>query len=130
MRIFGELHPGGKLLEPGVPGLGPQALFREELPGGDILADPVDQVIAGIGFDIVRVAGGAPGGDDALGMSISKLTGVGIQWVYLISDLSVLLLSLTYIPFRKIIYSLITVIISGQLVGFVQNFRTNTHGSA
>jgi len=101
-----------------------------EIGGHPLAAALVGAIFVGVGVGLSVRAGGAPGGDDALGMSISKLTGVGIQWVYLISDLSVLLLSLTYIPFRKIIYSLITVIISGQLVGFVQNFRTNTHGSA
>lgn len=80
-------------------------------------------VFVGVGVGISVRAGGAPGGDDALSMSVSKLTGVGIQWIYLISDLIVLGLSLSYIPIRRILYSLITVIISGQLIGFVQNFR-------
>ena len=90
----------------------------------------VGAVFVGVGVGLSVRAGGAPGGDDALGMSISKMTGVGIQWVYLISDLTVLGLSLTYIPVRRIIYSLVTVIISGQLVGFVQNFRTKPRPDA
>ena len=90
----------------------------------------VGAVFVGVGVGLSVRAGGAPGGDDALGMSVSKITGVGIQWVYLVSDLSVLALSLTYIPFSRIFYSLITVVISGQLVGFVQNFRVNESGNA
>ena len=90
----------------------------------------VGAVFVGVGVGLSVRAGGAPGGDDALGMSISKMTGVGIQWVYLISDLAVLGLSLTYIPVRRIIYSLVTVIISGQMVGFVQNFRSKPRPDA
>ena len=66
--------------------------------------------------------GGAPGGDDALSMSLSRITRLPIQWVYLLSDLIVLGLSLCYIPLGKIAYSLLTVILSGQLIGIVERF--------
>ena len=66
-------------------------------------------------------AGGAPGGDDALAMSICKLTKWNIQWAYLASDLVVLALSATYIPLSRLGYSLLTVLLSGQLIGLVQN---------
>ena len=48
--------------------------------------------------------------------------GVGISIKYG-GDIIVLALSLTYIEVHKIGYSLITVIISGQLIGVVQNFE-------
>ena len=63
--------------------------------------------------------GGAPCGDDALAMTVSKKTRLGIRWVYLISDVTVLALSLTYIPLTDILYSLLTVVISGQLIGLI-----------
>lgn len=88
-----------------------------------LLAALVGAAFVGVGVGISVRAGGAPGGDDALAMSVSKLTGAGIQWVYLLSDLIVLGLSLSYIPVSRILYSLITVIISGQLIGVVQNIR-------
>ena len=88
-----------------------------------LLAALAGAAFVGVGVGISVRAGGAPGGDDALAMSISKLTGAGIQWVYLLSDLIVLGLSLSYIPIRRIAYSLVTVIISGQLIGVVQNIR-------
>ena len=56
-------------------------------------------------------------------MSLSHATGIPIQNIYLISDMSVLLLSLTYIPLRKIAYSLLTVVLSGQLIGLIQPKR-------
>ena len=102
-----------ELIGPVCPGIG----------GYPLIAAIVGALFVGVGVGISVRAGGAPGGDDALAMSVSKITSLGIQWVYLFTDLSVLALSLTYIPLSKIIYSLLTVIISGQLVGFVQNFK-------
>ena len=61
--------------------------------------------------------------DDALAMSISHITKIGIQWVYLITDLSVLLLSLSYIPIGRIAYSLLTVTLSGQIIGWIQKTK-------
>ena len=62
----------------------------------------------GIGAGLCVRSGGATTGDDALAMSLSHITRIPIQWIYLISDLTVLLLSLTYIPFNRIQWSLLT----------------------
>lgn len=74
----------------------------------------------GVGVGLCVLAGGAPGGDDALAMSLTGVLKLDIQWIYLISDLIVLVLSLSYIPLSKIAYSLLTVLISGQLIGLMQ----------
>lgn len=79
----------------------------------------IGAVFVGVGVGLCVRAGGAVSGDDALAMSLAKITKLKMQWIYLISDLVVLLLSLTYIPFSKIVYSLLTVVISGQIIGFV-----------
>ena len=76
-------------------------------------------MFVGVGVGLCVRVGGAPSGDDALAMSMSKVTKVDIQWMYLITDLSVLALSLTYIPWQKIIYSLLTVVLSGQMIGWI-----------
>lgn len=86
----------------------------------------IGALFVGIGVGLCVRVGGAPGGDDALAMSLSKLLHVKIQWVYLASDLIVLLLSLSYIPLKRIVYSLLTVILSGQLIGIVQNIGLET----
>lgn len=88
-----------------------------------LLAAIVGALFIGIGVGICVRQGAAPGGDDALAMSISHLTGVGIEKVYLVSDLIVLGLSVSYIPLKRIGYSLITVILSGQIIGIVQRFE-------
>lgn len=85
-----------------------------------LLASVAGALFVGIGAGLCVRMGGATGGDDALAMSIAAISGMGIQWIYLISDLVVLLLSLTYIPLAKIIYSLLTVVLSGQIIGLLQ----------
>ena len=85
-----------------------------------LAASVAGSLFVGVGCGVCVRIGGAPSGDDALAMSLSRLTKVPIQWVYLISDLLVLGLSLTYIPLNQIGYSLLTVLLSGQIIGFFQ----------
>lgn len=95
-----------------------------------LVAALVGALFVGVGAGLCVRVGGAPSGDDALAMSISHATGWKIQWVYLLSDLIVLVMSLSYIPVRRIGYSLFTVLLSGQMIGFVQNFnRTQETGA-
>lgn len=96
------------------PPLWPEIAFHP------MLAAIVGALFIGIGAGLCVRAGGATSGDDALAMSISHLTKVPIQWIYLASDLLVLGLSLSYIPLKRIGYSLLTVILSGQLIGWIQ----------
>lgn len=74
----------------------------------------------GIGSGVCVRVGGATSGDDALAMSLARVSGIRIQWIYLASDLIVLALSLSYIPLRRIAYSLLTVVLSGQIIGLLQ----------
>lgn len=77
-------------------------------------------LFVGVGAGLCVRAGGAPGGDDALAMSVCKATGWDIRWAYLASDLIVLLLSLSYLDAKRIALSLLTVLLSGQIIGIVQ----------
>ena len=77
----------------------------------------------GIGAGLCVRAGGATAGDDALAMSFGRIFRAPIERIYLISDLTVLVLSLTYIPFTRIAYSLLTVILSGQIIGLIQKIN-------
>lgn len=92
-----------------------------EISSYPLLASILGAVFVGVGVGISVRAGGAPGGDDALAMGLAKLTGCSIQTMYLLSDLSVLALSLSYIPLRRIAYSLLTVLLSGQIIGIIAN---------
>ena len=84
----------------------------------------------GIGAGLCVRSGGATTGDDALAMSLSHILKLPIERIYLVSDLSVLLLSLSYIPVKRIIYSLITVILSGQIIGLIQKIHMKQNGAA
>ena len=87
------------------------------------LAAVVGALFVGISVGICVRVGGAPTGDDALAMSLSSVLPVDSQWIYLASDLVVLFISLSYIPLNKILYSLLTVLLSGQIIGIIQKIR-------
>lgn len=88
-----------------------------------LAAAVIGALFVGIGVGICVHAGGAPGGDDALAMGIARVSRIPIQWIYLTSDLVVLLLSVSYIPLHRIGYSLLTVLLSGQIIGIMQKIR-------
>ena len=94
-----------------------------EIAGYPLAAALIGALFIGIGAGLCVRVGGATCGDDALAMSISRITGIPIQWVYLATDLAVLVLSLSYIPLGKIACSLLTVILSGQIIGWVQKIN-------
>lgn len=94
-----------------------------EIGNYPLLAAIIGALFIGIGAGICIRAGGATTGDDALAMSLSHVLKVPIQRIYLVSDLTVLVLSLSYIPVKRIAYSLLTVVLSGQIIGWIQNIK-------
>lgn len=90
-----------------------------------LTASLLGAVFVGVGAGLCVRIGGAPGGDDALAMSLSHVTHIKIQWIYLLSDFAVLGLSLSYIPLNRMVYSILTVLLSGQIIGFVQTAGTH-----
>lgn len=91
-----------------------------EISAYPLMAALAGAMFIGVGAGLCVRAGGATAGDDALAMSFSHIFRCPIQRIYLISDLTVLVLSLSYIPFRRIAYSLLTVVLSGQIIGWIQ----------
>lgn len=92
-----------------------------------LIAAIVGGIGIGVGCGLVIAQGGASGGDDALALVISKKMKIGISKAYLGADIVILLLSLIYIPFGRIFFSLITTTISSVLVGqFEVNIKTPT----
>lgn len=87
-----------------------------------LLAALVGAVFVGVGAGLSVCLGCASGGDDALALVLHKITGLPIQWIYLMTDGVVLLLSATYLPLGKLFYSLLTVTISGQIIGLIQRY--------
>lgn len=94
-----------------------------DLSGLPLLAAVLGGLFVGVGVGLIIRQGGSSGGDDALALAISH----GFHWrlsrSYLFTDLTVLALSLTYIPVRRIVFSLITVTISSLLVDRIKEYR-------
>lgn len=96
--------------------------FIPDLSAYPFIAAVLGGIFVGVGVGIVVRQGGAAGGDDTLALLISKFFKIPISKAYLSTDITVLTLSLSYIPFKNIFFSLITVTISSFLIGKIQNF--------
>lgn len=102
-----------ELFPPVIPDLTPYPLACALLGGAFV----------GIGVGLIVRQGGSSGGDDALALTISKVTHCRLSKAYLFTDFAVLGLSLTYIPFERIAFSVITVMVSSILIDFIQNTK-------
>lgn len=101
-------------------------LFPPMLP--DLSAYPLVAAIlgglfVGVGVGLIIRQGGSSGGDDALALVISHAFHCRLSWSYLFTDITVLALSLTYIPVRRIVFSLVTVTISSWLIDWIKEYR-------
>ena len=94
-----------------------------ELAGNPLLAAVLGAVFVGVGCGLCVRSGGAPTGDDALAMGLSKGLGLPIERVYLLTDLTVLGLSLSYLPLSRIACSLLSVMLSGKIIGIIQRWE-------
>ena len=92
-----------------------------DLSAYPLLAALLGGVFVGIGVGIIVRQGGSSGGDDALALTIARVTRWRISRAYVFTDLVVLGLSLTYIPIGKIACSVVTVFLSSFLIDVVQN---------
>ena len=90
-----------------------------------LIAAVLGALFIGVGVGVVIRNGGSCSGDDALALFISNVTGWRISRAYLITDFTVLALSLSYIPFSRILYSLITVTLSSYIIDFIQHYNKN-----
>lgn len=88
-----------------------------------LLAAVLGAVFVGVGVGLIIRQGGSAGGDDALALTISHVLHWRLARAYLFTDVVVLLLSLTYIPVMRIVFSLITVTLSSYILDWVQNYK-------
>lgn len=89
----------------------------------NLVAAILGGICVGIGCGLIILVGGAAGGDDVIALIISKFTKLPIGVVYLFTDISVLLMSLVYLPLNKMLYSVVAVIISGQIINILYKFK-------
>lgn len=88
-----------------------------------LIAAILGGIMVGIGVGIIIRQGGSAGGDDALALTISRMFRWRLSRSYLFADVTVLTLSLTYIPLLRLVYSLITVTVSSYMLGLTETYR-------
>ena len=88
-----------------------------------LVAALLGALFVGVGCGLCVRVGGAACGDDGLAMCISEKCHIKIEYVYFFFDFLILSLSLTYIPLGRILYSLVTVMVSSKIIGIVQRFQ-------
>lgn len=123
---------GGRFIKISALSTGSVALFYElwerlppmlpDLSGWPLLAALAGGAFVGVGVGIIVRQGGSAGGDDALALTISRVTRWRLARAYLFTDLVVLGLSLSYIPLSRIAFSLVTVMFSSFLIDRIQDF--------
>ena len=102
-------------------------LFPPMLPDLSVhplVASVLGGIFVGVGVGLIVRQGGSSGGDDALALTISHISHWKLSRSYLFTDVTVLLLSLTYIPVMRIVFSLITVTISSYLIDWIKEYKS------
>lgn len=94
-----------------------------DLSGHPLIAAVLGGLFVGVGVGLIVRQGGSSGGDDALALVISHLTHWRLSRSYLFTDLTVLALSLSYIPVRRIVFSLVTVTIPSYLIDWIKDYK-------
>lgn len=92
-----------------------------DLSSHPFIAAVVGGIFVGVGVGIIVRQGGSSGGDDALALTISRALRWRLSRAYMLADIVVLLLSLSYIPAANIIFSLITVTISSNIIDRIKD---------
>lgn len=85
-------------------------------------------LFGGIGSGLIYKVGGTTGGTDIVARIIEKSFGLTIGRSLLILDILVLLLSLTYLSLKEMMYTLIAVFVFSIVVDFVQEGSYNAKG--
>ena len=80
-------------------------------------------MFVGVGVGLIVRQGGSSGGDDALALVISHVSHRRLSTSYLFTDLTVLCLSLSYIPITRIVFSLVTVTVSSFLIDAIKSVK-------
>ena len=73
-------------------------------------------VFVGVGTSLIVRYGCAAGADDSLALIVQAKTRMKLSVFYVLSDFTVLLLSLTYIPAQRIVWSMLSVLVSSGMI--------------
>ena len=94
-----------------------------DLSAWPLAAAVLGAMFVGVGVGLIVRQGGSSGGDDALALTISRVTKWRLSHAYMFTDFVVLGLSLSYLPAGRIAFSLITVTLSSWLIDRVQGWK-------
>ena len=94
-----------------------------DLTAYPLIAAVLGAVFVGVGVGIVVRVGVAACGDDALALVLSKVTKRPITFSYFMTDMTVLTLSLSYLPWKQIAFSLLSVMLSSFIIGKIEKGR-------
>lgn len=89
-----------------------------------LLAAVVGAMFVGVGVGLVVRNGTAAGGDDAIALVLNKKFNIKVSTTYIVLDTLILTLSLSYIPFKRIFYSLISVWLSGYIIELIHKKKS------
>lgn len=92
-----------------------------------LLAAILAGLFVGVGAGTVVSTQAASNGDDSIALVIDHITKIGVGKVYLIMDVVVIILSLTYLSFGDIFYSLIAVTISSFTIDKIVKIATKAN---
>ena len=98
-----------------------------DLSDHPLIAAILGGIFVGVGVGLVVRQGGSAGGDDALALTISHVSKWHLSSSYLFTDITVLLMSLSYIPLMRIVFSLITVTISSNIIDWIKEYEPKTN---
>ena len=98
-----------------------------DLSDHPLIAAVLGGIFVGVGVGLVVRQGGSAGGDDALALTISHVSKWHLSSSYLFTDITVLLMSLSYIPLMRIVFSLITVTISSNIIDWIKEHEPKTN---
>lgn len=88
-----------------------------------LIASILSGIGVGVGAGIVVRCGAASGGDDVIALLGNKFTKLKVNHIYMLTDAIILGLSLVYLDLKQILFSIIAVIISGKLIGFIYEYK-------
>ncbi|TCP62736.1 YitT family protein [Baia soyae] len=87
-----------------------------------IVASILSGLVTGLALGVILRYGGATGGDEILGLLLSKRFGLSIGTTLFIMDALVLLLSLFYLSVPHVLYTIIAVGIAGKVTTWIYHY--------
>jgi uncharacterized membrane-anchored protein YitT (DUF2179 family) len=83
-------------------------------------------LFAGLGLGIILKFGGATGGDDLLTILLSNKSNISIGKIYLLFDGIILLLSLNYLTWNEVGYTILSLIVCAKVTSIVYGTKFNS----